>query len=164
MTQQEIFEGISGDEEEVIETPVKEVKKQQKKKPKRILSEERKEQLKEQLKRGREKSMETRRKNKLLKEADKIEKDKLDKQKIAKVLLGKDLNQGDEIEKLKAELENLKNANKPKQPQKKEEPKLDAVKEEPKTVEKKEQPTPPPAPKPTRKVFDTRKHKKNRRF
>lgn len=160
MGQKEIFEGISGDETEVKETPVEDVKKPEKKKPKRVLSEERKAQLREQLKRGRETSLANRKKKALVKSAEKEIKKKEDDKKIAKAFLEeKDTSAQDEIKQLREEMKAMKEAMQSKA--KPAEPKNEKVETPPTSkpvqeVKETPKPKPQPAPVPQRKVFSTR--------
>jgi len=159
MGQKEIFEGISGDEIEVKETPVEDVKKPEKKKPKRVLSEERKAQLREQLKRGRETSLANRKKKALVKSAEKEIKKKEDDKKIAKAFIEKDTSAQDEIKQLREEMKAMKEAMQSKA--KPAEPKNEKVETPPTSkpvqqVKETPKPKPQPAPVPQRKVFSTR--------
>jgi hypothetical protein len=160
MPKQQIFEGVSDDEDKVVLDVVEEVKKPEKpaKKQRAPLSDERKAQLREQLKKGRETSLAKRQKNALVKKATKVEKDKEDDIKIAKHILGKDT---DEIQKLKNEIADLK---RPKAPAAVKEP--TPVKEPAPVRRMVPAPVkviPPPAP-PAPKVFDTRDTRKRRKF
>jgi hypothetical protein len=166
MTQKDIFEGISGDEEEVIETPVEEVKKPEKKKPKRVLSDERKAQLREQLKRGRETSKANRAKKALVRSAEKEIKKKEDNKKIAKAFLNDESSPSDELKQLREEMKAMKEAMKQTKQEPKPEPRKPVLMKEEKN-EKIETPkpvTPPPAPTPQRKVFNTKEHKRRKYF
>lgn len=167
MPEKEIFEGVSDDEEKVVEEVEKPVKKPAKK-GRAPISEETRERLRAQLKKGRETSLANRQKKALVRKADKAEKDKVDNAKIAKHILDKDVNanHADEIEKLKQELAELKKAKSTPAPApKKPEPEV-KVKPEPANV-KVEVPKPapvkqslPPAP----KVFNTASARKRRMF
>ena len=141
MGQSEIFEGMSDDDMD-IEIPLPEKKK----KPKRVLSEDRKAQLREQLKKGRETSLANRKKKALVRSAEKEIKKKEDDKKIAKAFLEKD-SEADELAKLRAEMKAMKEAMA--------KPKKEEAPAPPKEV-KKEEPAPAPAPAPQRRVFNTR--------
>lgn len=166
MPEKEIFEGISDDEEKVVEEVEKPVKKPAKK-GRAPISEETRERLRAQLKKGRETSLANRQKKALVRKADKAEKDKVDNAKIAKHILGKDLNanHADEIEKLKNELAELKKAKSAPAPAPKD---PEPVKAEPKPENVKVE-VPKPAPvkqslPPTPKVFNTASARKKRMF
>jgi len=113
MSDSEIFEQnepISN--EEVPEVPavhaVEEPVTEKPKKKKRVLTPEQKEKLLDNLRRGREKSLATRRKNKLLKKAQRKEKEEENDALLAKTYLNKDQEEDKQVLKLKAEMDELR--------------------------------------------------------
>ena len=100
MSDNELFET-----DDSAPAPTPKVKKE--KKPRKPMTEERKQALREQLAKAREKSAESRKKKKLLKDLEKEEQKKSDNAKIAKSLLNKDPLE-DQIQLLKEEIKSLK--------------------------------------------------------
>lgn len=92
---------------ETIEIDIED-KPKKTKKPKKEMSEERKAQLKEQLRRGRETALKNRQKKALGKKIDREEKEKELDEKIARKVLNKNSFGEDDIEKLKTELQTIK--------------------------------------------------------
>lgn len=147
MSDSEIFEQNIPTEEvpEVKEVPepVDLNKTIKPKKKKRVLTPEQKEKLLDNLRRGREKSLETRRKNRLLKKAQ-----KKDEEEAKDALLAKSFIKNDDSEtsRLKKEMQELR-----------EQLKKQSIKEmpEPVVMEVKELKKRPPTPTPTPKVIHT---------
>jgi len=148
MSDSEIFEqNIPTEEESKVAEPVDLNKTIKPKKKKRVLTPEQKEKLLDNLRRGREKSLETRRKNRLLKKAQ-----KKDEEEAKDALLAKSFIKNDDSEtsRLKKEMQELREQLKKQSIKEIPEPVVMEVKEL-----KKRPPTPKPTPTPTPKVTHT---------